>query len=399
MDAMLLAALSSPSEMSVWAIGGWLFAVVCVVGLFNAMREYLRPRRLADVDPTEPVGVAWPSVAIVVPACNEESMIRQALESLIRLDYEPLHIVVVDDRSTDRTGEIVDELASDSDRLTAIHVEELPEGWLGKNHANWLGACRSDSEWILFTDGDVVFEPDALKRAVRHAERNGLDHVTLVPGVVPGGMWENVMLYTFLFFFTLYFRPWRARKPGTRSYIGAGAFNMIRRNVYERIGTHRRLALEIIDDTKLGKLVKRAGFTQDFVDGQEYVRVRWQEGLWGIVTGLEKNGFAAFDYSLARAVAATISVASVLVITYGAAFLAPGLDRGGYLLGLTMIHATFGALLWRGGVSPTLTLLLPLMCAVQLFIIYRSAYLTLRHGGITWRGTFYPLEELRRGLV
>ncbi len=387
-----------PLAPSVGAIVGWALAVVVAIALTPMLREVLLPRDLADVDPaSEEEG--WPTVAVVVPARDEEPMIRRAIESLLAVDYPALTVVTVDDRSTDRTGEILDELAAVDDRLVVVHVTDLPPGWLGKNHANWVGAERSDSDWILFTDGDVVFEPDVLRRAITFVRRHQLDHLALGPGLIPGGLWENVMARAFLFFFTLWFRPWAVRRPRSRSYIGIGAFNLVRRSAYERIGTHRKLAMEVTDDTKLGKLIKRAGLRQDALNGDRCFRVRWQRGLRGIVRGLEKNAFAAFNYSLMRMIATTLPLASIVGLTYAAAALGPGVDRLGYLIALAIVHLTFALVLWRGGIRPVWTVLLPVMCVVQAYIIYRSAYVTLRQGGIIWRDTYHPLSELRKGLV
>ncbi len=383
----------------VWPVLGWVLAGACAICLAGMFRAYLFPRNVIDIDASSFGDRPWPTVVVIVPARDEAATIRPALASLLALDYDPLKIIAVDDRSTDRTGQILDELAADNDRLDVMHVTELPAGWLGKNHANWVGAAQSDSDWLLFTDADVVFEPDVLERAVCFAERNDLDHLALVPELIRGGLWENAMVGTFLLFFMLQYRPWSVRNPRSRRYVGIGAFNLIRRSAYERIGTHRRLALDVTDDVKLGKLVKLEGLTQDVLNGDGQLAVRWHHGLRGVIRGLEKNAFAGFDYSLAWLAGCTVPLLLGIVLMYAGAAAAPGLDRAGYLAAAAMVHLAFAILLWRGRVNPALTVLLPVMGLVFYYIIYRATYLTLHRGGIVWRGTLYPLSDLRKGVV
>jgi cellulose synthase/poly-beta-1,6-N-acetylglucosamine synthase-like glycosyltransferase len=141
----------------------------------------------------------WPHVSIIVPARNEEQGVRAAVESLLRQDYPALELVVVNDRSTDRTSAILAALAEEHPgRLRVVMVTELPAGWLGKNHALLLGARQSSGAWLLFTDADVVFDPTCLRRAVAYAEAQGLDHLTMSPRLLAHGYWLNAFVNFFL---------------------------------------------------------------------------------------------------------------------------------------------------------------------------------------------------------
>src|SRR6185369_2740694 len=108
--------------------------------------------------------------SVVVPACNEARTIERALTSLLAQDYPDLEIVLVDDRSSDETGAIIEHLAASDRRISAIHVRELPAGWLGKVHALQRGLERARGELVLFTDADIHFAPGALRRAVAWVE-------------------------------------------------------------------------------------------------------------------------------------------------------------------------------------------------------------------------------------
>ncbi len=381
---------------AVLQVCGWATAASLAALLLPLIGGLLFPRRLGAITsaPRE-----CPELTVVVPARDEERAIGEALRSLLALDYPRLSIVAVDDRSRDGTGSIMDELSGRDRRLHTIHVETLPPGWLGKNHANWLGASRAGSGWILFTDGDVIFEPGTVKGAIDYAEREGIDHLTLVPGMVRGGFWECLMVDTFSLMFGIRFPPWLARTRLKSIFLGIGAFNLISLEAYRRIGTHRRLALEVADDIKLGKLVKVHGLRQDVLDGTRAIRVRWQVGMRGVINGLTKNAFAGFDYSLFQAVAASSLYVLAFLFPYLAVACAPRAAGAGFAAALVLLHAGFAAALLRNRSPLWSSLFLPLSLALFLFTIWRAIAITLRRGGVVWRDTFYPLAELRKGVV
>ena len=229
----------------------WLWLIVGVLLGADWLRRSLRTafgmNRLIDV-----TGPEWdrrdgpqPSVAVGVPARNEGGTIEKCLLSLLAQDYPNLEILAVDDRSTDSTGAIMDGIArTTSARLRVLHINELPPGWLGKTHAMWLGATRTQSEWILFTDGDVIFRPDALRRTLAYAESSQSDHLVIFPTLIMTGFGESMMLGFFGLASLLLLRPWKVKDPRARDFIGAGAFNLIRRGAYEestcRVHTYSR---------------------------------------------------------------------------------------------------------------------------------------------------------------
>ncbi|HEY2103228.1 MAG TPA: glycosyltransferase family 2 protein, partial [Chthoniobacterales bacterium] len=212
-----------------------------------------------DRNPATPSGN--PRVTIIVPARNEEAAIRQALSQLLVLDYDNYEVIAVDDRSTDRTGEIMDEVAATAGgKLKIIHVHELPRGWMGKAHAMWSAGRQATGDWLLFTDADVMFRPDCLRRAIAYAEAEGADHLVLFPRTIMKRPGEKMMLAFFQLMFVFGHRPWKVADPKAKDHIGVGAFNLVRRNVYEAVGTYQALRFEVVDDMKLGKVVKNAGF-------------------------------------------------------------------------------------------------------------------------------------------
>jgi cellulose synthase/poly-beta-1,6-N-acetylglucosamine synthase-like glycosyltransferase len=186
-----------------------------------------------------PVAAAGnPLVSIIVPARNEEESIEQALRSLLALDYDNYEVIAVNDRSTDRTGEIMERVAGDlpsRKRLRVVHHRELPEGWLGKTHAMWTATNLAAGDWLLFTDADVMFKPDSLRRALAYAEAEKADHVVLFPQIIMKRPGEYMMIAFFQTMFMFGHRPWKVADPKANDHMGVGAFNLVRRSTYEAV--------------------------------------------------------------------------------------------------------------------------------------------------------------------
>ena len=353
-----------------------------------------------DRKPVTIQGDPW--VRIIVPACNEEETIEQSLQRLLLLDYENYEIVAIDDRSTDHTGEIMDRVAaqvSAHGRMKVIHIHELPAGWLGKTHAMWTAAREASGEWLLFTDADVLFKPDALRRALAYAEAEAADHVVLFPHMIMKQPGEKMMISFFQTLFVFGHRPWKVADPKTKDYMGVGAFNLVRRRVYEEIGTYKALRMEVLDDMKLGKIVKYAGHAQRNIFGGDLVSIRWVKGAMGVVRSLTKNFFSVAAFKWPRALAFCIGLAFLNLAPFFGVWLAHGWARLPYAVALTSMFLIYCGMSRRSGVLPYYFALHPISTALFVYTIARSTTLTLWRGGVRWRGTFYPLEELRKGMV
>ncbi|MBW3623576.1 MAG: glycosyltransferase family 2 protein [Armatimonadetes bacterium] len=388
------------------------FAGFAWVGLlFWASRAWImyrgqrRTKKLKEISPAEAFPQhALPRLAVLVPSLNEEAGIRSALESLARQDYPGLLIFPINDRSTDRTGEIMEEVAARYPNMHPVHVKELPPGWIGKNHANEIGARAAleeyGAEWLLFTDGDVQFAPQALRRALRYALSRRLDHLAITPELITHSFGEAIFVTTFAVWFMTRFQPWYVEEEKSKQFIGIGAFNLIRAEAYRAIGTHEALALTVADDMALGKRVKESGFRQGYLEGEDEVRVRWQTGLLATVRGLYKNSFASMDFSLAKTVFSVLFIFGVNVLTYALPFLTGGWTQRAAALGFVFLLAVYmrGArILLR--CSRPVAIMVALCGGVGglLFVwtLTASAVLTLRQGGVVWRGTLYPIALLR----
>ncbi len=385
--------------MYAWWIAGALLALAWASRVLDAGAGM---RNIADISRAswDPAPAEGPLVSVIVPARNEQESIAQTLGSLVAQDYRSLEIIAVDDRSSDRTAALMDAAQSGSSgRLRALHVRELPAGWMGKPHAMWTAAQHATGDWLLFTDGDIFFRPDCLRRALAFAQSTGSDHLVLAPRLIMRGVGERMMLIFFRILFFFGHRPWKVSDPTTRDHIGFGAFNLVRRSVYDSIGTHRRLRFEVLDDMKLGKLIKENGFRQDFVIGADLISVRWAKGAMGIVGNLTKNMFSLLRFRWPRAIGACVALLFLNLAPFAGVWFAPGWSRSGYAVALVSLFFIYvGA--WRNGeVSPPYFFLHPIAALLFFYAILRSMILTLWRGGVVWRGTFYPLEELRRGMV
>jgi glycosyltransferase involved in cell wall biosynthesis len=351
-----------------------------------------------------------PRVSIMVPARNEEESIEQSLTLLLELDYDNYEVIAVNDRSTDRTGEIMERVAKNphargmghpnaSGVLRVIHHRDLPAGWLGKTHAMWTATNEANGEWLLFTDADVLFKPDSVRRALAYAETERADHVVLFPQMIMKRPGEFMMIAFFQTMFVFGHRPWKVADPKSRDHMGVGAFNLIRRSAYEAVGTYEALRMEVLDDMKLGKVVKKAGFAQRNVFGADLISIRWAQGARGVVNNLTKNFFAVLSFQWPRTVIAAFGLAFLNLMPFLGVWLAHGWERLPYAIALGSMFSIYLGMSWRSGVPAYYFLLHPVSTALFVYTLLLSMFHALWNDGIIWRGTKYPLEELRKGMV
>lgn len=344
--------------------------------------------------------VTGPSLTVVVPALNEEAKIAACLESLIAQDYKSLRILAVNDRSTDGTGAVMDTLAERyPERLSVLHVAELPAGWLGKTHAMALAARASSSDYLLFTDADILFREDALRRSIGFAVSCGADHLVTVPTLIIE-RWDEAALLGFFQVCALWAaRPWKvADARAKRDAVGVGAFNLLRRLAYEEVGGFEALRMEVVEDLGIARRIKRAGLKQRIAFGRGLVCVHWASGAAGIVGVLTKNMFSAFGFRIPLLLAACgwlLGFCILPAVGLAVSWWSPALLLPGLLTGTAMVVA-YRALRSYSGIPARNVLLAPLAALLLIYTLLRSMSTTLKQGGVIWRGTFYSLKELRK---
>jgi hypothetical protein len=379
-----------------WTVTATCTVVLLVFVAFAA--SMLAGQRWAQLLP--PLGALPPAaaarVSIVVAARDEAEGIEASVRTFLAQRDVTLEVIVASDRSRDETVGIVRRLAAEDARVRLVEITTLPERWLGKTHALHQGSQAATGDWLLFTDADCRLSPDAITRALRLAARDGVDHVALTPSpiraTIGGYAWHYVFLAGLIDWFA------RANQDTPGGYVGFGAFNLVRASTYRAFGGHAALRLTVLDDFRLGLLVRRAGGRcRGFLGGHD-ARCHWGTTLGEGIRLTGKNYFAAIDYR--GAVASGIAIVVALLWAGVVVALASGTVLGltaGLSGGLLMLPAIVFSRRLRWPLLPAL--LAPLVHTVAVYAVVRSALITWRRGGVQWRDTFYPLAELREGAV
>ena len=377
-----------------------IFGTTAFIWIILGLRIAYGALKLPWIKDFSPItGTDVPRISLLFAARDEEEKLPGSLATLAQLDYPELEIIGVDDRSEDATGRILDEFAESHARFRAIHVKELPAGWLGKPHALQQAYEASSGEWLLFTDADVRFQIDVLRRAMTMIAERNFDHLSLFGDVEMVGFWEKVVVTFFGMAFHMATAPSEVIDPKSGAYVGVGAFQLLKRSAYETAGTHRRLAMEVIDDMKLGKIVKQAGFRSGVGIAQDFVVVRWHSGARNLINGVTKNFFAGSGFSVARVAISIFGLLLMNVLPFAGLIFGHGWVRifsGICVLVVLCFHAGVDIVM---RVSPLYCFTVPIGAVIFGYMLLRSTVYTLKQGGIIWRGTFYPLEALKRGAV
>ena len=377
-------------ELAAWGIGiAWCVRTTDLVRNLPMMPDLSQLDW--DVAPKD-----WPSLAVVVPARDEAKHIAATMDALLMSDYRNLLIVAIDDRSTDATGEILDEYAAlYAERVKVIHVAELEDGWMGKTFAMQLAVEQTVSDYLLFTDADVLFSPSILRRALAYAEQTEAAHLIVVPTMLVQSRGEGIVLGFFQILGMWAARPWRTADPkAIRDSVGVGAFNLVRRDALLEIGGLEPQRMVVLEDITLGRRIKAAGLTQRVAFAPLLVLVHWASGVRGLVRVMTKNLFSMVNFR-------------------------PLLMLGACLWVAVFCLAPLAGLGWRRSVAPSLLVLCcmasayrtmgvtsridarygwlyPLGAVIFIYAMLRSMVVTFLIGGVRWRGTHYPLRELRR---
>jgi chlorobactene glucosyltransferase len=338
---------------------------------------------------------ALPRVSVVIPARNEEKDIERTVRSHLAQDYPDVRLIVVDDRSIDRTREILERLALEDSRLTVIPGGDPPAGWLGKPHALHLGARAADGDLILFADADVRYDPRALAESVSVLEEGALDLLAFFPRFENRGFWENVLLpfLAVAVFLGFGFLALSRRVPLA---MGAGAGNLVRRRSYDAAGGHAAIRGAVVDDVRLAVLLKRAGFRVAGFRAGDRVAVRMYRGFREVWNGFTKN--VAWAYTGAGGV--VLFALTILLLTVGIApVVVLGAAAGGLPVPVWDLRLAWAVFLSTVALRGALALALreplwpaathALMAAVWAGIIGRSFYWKLVRKEVLWRGRRY----------
>lgn len=368
----------------------------CASIIVSSLTISIGLKKMSSLGDIEPDSTNTSKVSVIIPACNEEEHIRQSILSLMNQDYTNTEIIIVNDRSTDNTAQVLQGLKANFPELILHEIVELTPGWMGKSHALSKGAARASGDYLVFTDADVLFEKTTLARAVSCMSRYRLDHLTLLFRSISSGWLLNCLVLDSLLGLLFVFRPWRLKKREVRGFIGVGAFNMVKRSVYQRVGGHSQIKMHPVDDMMLGKLIKHNGYRQDCLFGYDFIHVPWYDSVAAMVKGLEKNIFAVIHYrfTLLPVLLLSIVVPTILPVwgLFSVNFNIVFISALTCLIRLTSYYRGLQLL------KLPISFLPGCLCTpyISCYIILRSAALVYLRRGIVWRGQYYSLSDLKK---
>jgi cellulose synthase/poly-beta-1,6-N-acetylglucosamine synthase-like glycosyltransferase len=372
-----------------------LLVALALLWLLLALHDLRAVVSLPELPP-RPAASPRHEVTIVMAVRDDGAHVEESVRRLLAQRDVDLRLVVIDDRSTDATGAVLARLATGEPRLRVVTIDELPPDWLGKTNALYRGTEGIDTRWILFTDGDAHLAPDTLARAIDAAERAAAAHVCLLPEHRGASFLGRACLLAFQL--AVQRRVAAVNRDHRAAFVGTGAFNLVRTDAYRALGGHLPLRLEVVDDVWLGCLLRRAGHRcRVWLAANEFA-IEWGATPRALVKVVEKNMFAVLRYRTWLAAAAVLGGAGLLGLTFMAPLYAGAL--GWLPLGCYLATGLAGVMLAHRLRWPLAAgLLTPATRGLLLVAMANSTWVTLRQGGVRWRGTFYPLEQLRRGQV
>ena len=341
---------------------------------------------------------SWPKLSIIIPACNEEQHIEQAAKTILAQDYPNLEIILVNDRSSDSTGDIIDQLAIDDDRITAVHIKTLPKNWLGKVNALSEGKKYVTGDWMLITDADIHYSPGILRKAVAYVLDKKIDHLALMPNVEMNSFGLEIAINTFGLVFLLTTRAAMINKPNSKYVIGVGAFNLVRTEVFNKTPGFEWLRMETVDDMGVGLMMNNAGAQTHFALADKDLSLGWYHSIGQMFKGLEKNLFGAgAGYSVIKLSTQIVPLWGLVAAPF-LAFYSDNIWLWSLATTAVALYLIFSIFFVRRKKTETFSLLLfPVgLILISLMMIW-AAFRCVKNGGIDWRGTHYSTAELRAG--
>ena len=381
------------------SVSAWIWvALTFVIGLIWIRRHFdiNRAHRDAVLTPADAnIGGDLPALSLLVAAKDEEENIARCAEGLLAQDYPKLELFIINDRSDDRTGAIIDELAARDSRLTALHISELPSGWFGKNNAMRAGVERATGQWLCFSDADCAYDsPKLLAAAVRFATREKIEFLSVLPRLETHSFWERVVQPVASAILVYWHPPQKVNDPRARVAYANGAFMLLSRDAYQRIGGHEAVKATLNEDMHMARRAKSAGVRLHVIRGGEMFRVRMYSGFRDIWRGWSRIFYGCFG-TPARLVATLAILALISLSPFVTLALSPLMGTMFPWLaaaaGFTIVMQQ--TVLWRfyriSGLAPPWALCYPLGALLVLGITLNAIRRAVGGATTTWRGTTY----------
>jgi glycosyltransferase involved in cell wall biosynthesis len=369
--------------LSIIVLIAWVLAFLCTL-----LNLALIPRLRAGARSAHE-----PMVSVIIPARDEARVIERTVRGFLAQTYPNIEVIVVNDRSSDGTGEIVRGIGGA--RLIVIDGDEPTPGWLGKPWALHEGSRRARGEIFLFVDADVIYGPDAVRAAVAMMEQRGSAMLTLLPFFEMRGFGENATLPMLAMTCLTFLPTWLANRTQNETLaIGGGTGNLVRRDAYETIGGHESLRDSVVDDVSLARLIRRSGGTTAVVRADEMVSLRMYHGLREVIEGFTKNTFAVFGRSYVKAFLDVVASIVFHILPYALAIAGDRISIASVAVITLTRLILFRSLRYR---LDNALLLHPITVGIWIWIILRSAWLTGVRRQLLWRGRTYDARHTRFG--
>lgn len=354
------------------------------------------------VEPTPPPNDA-PLISVCVPARNEERNIGRCVAALLEQTYPNFEIIVLDDRSTDGTGEILRSIAARYEKLKVLNGSDLPPGWAGKPHALSQAVAAAHGEWLCFVDADTFLETDALTAVYDKAMETKADLFTIMTKQIMLTFWECTVLPLVMLALSVGFSPRKVNDPKRKDAIANGQFILIKRKVYDEIGGHAAIKSSIVEDKDLAVFVKGKGYRLVVADGRQVASTRMYTSLSEMWEGWTKNIYLGLrdDWGLlllgvfGAFLAITAALFLPLWVMAGITITVAGSSVEGCVV-LIEALALWGYLIyWRAlasrgmGIPAWYALTTPIGAGVFGAMMLTSAWNVLSGKGVTWKGRTY----------
>lgn len=336
-----------------------------------------------------------PFISIIFSALNEEEVIAETIKHLMQLDYPHYEVIAINDRSTDQTAIVLQQMQQQYPLLRVHHIKELPPGWIGKNYALHEGSQLARGDWLLFTDADVLMQKNTLSKSISYALRHHLKHLTIWEQHIRHTFWLKVMLQANYLVYLTALKPWRMRHAKSKCALGYGAFNLVEKAAYQQCKGHLAIALQCLDDMCLAKLFKAHHYRQDIVNGDGLIKREWYATAREMIHGMKKNAFAYYDFKLLPMIRDSIFAILFFVWPIVAVLFFSGTVR---LINIANVFLMLFISFYTAKkfqVEKLFVVMYPISYLMMIYTLCYSTVATYKNQGVIWRGTHYPLKILR----
>ena len=350
-----------------------------------------------------------PRVSVILPARNEEKYISKCLETLSTQDYNDFEIIAIDDSSEDKTGEIIEEFAEKDSKIIHVTAREKPENWMGKNWACMEGFKKATGDLMLFTDADTKFKKNVITLAVSHLQSENLDALTVIPRLRCIDRITKITLPMLSTFLHSRYSALNVNNPKKKVGYFFGSFFVIKRKVYEEIGTHEKVKQEIIEDGALGKITKESGYALKMVRGEHLIEALYSRSSKEMWNGLKRLMVPLYHQNSKSAVGVFFAVLFILfmpipLLTYAVIAFEPNLSFTTLLISAIISTITiFSASIMETKMGLNLSIVNSIFAPVGSIIVvlgFLSGILQANKStAVSWRGRKYSVKEFSQNYL